>query len=151
MNLFRNKEIKIFLLNYLLLAIGASVAASFISVWAVILVVSTCVISALLFILFTRKRYQAISDLNAQIDSILHGEYNINLIPDEEGELAVLCSELSKMTFGDSNYTLVKYSSTYKERKAQGEVVDYWYRLTLTKAFTDEKEPDRDVQITYGV
>ena len=51
----------------------------------------------------------------------------------------------------DSNYTLVKYSSTYKERKAQGEVVDYWYRLTLTKAFTDEKEPDRDVQINYGV
>ena len=51
----------------------------------------------------------------------------------------------------DSNYTLVKYSSTYKARTAQGEVVDYWYRLTLTKAFTDEKEPDRDVQITYGV
>lgn len=51
----------------------------------------------------------------------------------------------------DSTYTLVKYSSTYKERKAQGEVVDYWYKLTLTKAFTDEKEPDRDVQITYGV
>ena len=98
MNLFRNKEIKVFLLNYLLLAIATSVIASFISVWAVILVVSICVISALLFILFTRKRYQAILDLNAQIDSILHGEYNINLIPDEEGELAVLCSELSKMT-----------------------------------------------------
>ena len=29
--------------------------------------------------------------------------------------------------------------------------MDYWYKLTLTKAFTDEKEPDRDVQITYGV
>ena len=51
----------------------------------------------------------------------------------------------------DSNYTLVKYSSTYKERKEKGDVVDYWYRLTLTKAFTEEKEPDRDVQITYGV
>ena len=51
----------------------------------------------------------------------------------------------------DSNYTLVKYSSQYKEKKEKGEVVDYWYRLTLTKAFTDEKEPDRDVQITYGV
>ena len=50
----------------------------------------------------------------------------------------------------DANYTLVKYSSTYKERKSQGEVIDYWYRLTLTKAFTDEKEPDRDVEITYG-
>jgi hypothetical protein len=51
----------------------------------------------------------------------------------------------------DSNYTLVKYSSTYKEKKEKGEVVDYWYRLTLTKAFTEEKDPDRDVQITYGV
>ena len=51
----------------------------------------------------------------------------------------------------DSNYTLVKYSSQYKEKKEKGEVVDYWYRLTLTKSFTDEKEPDRDVQITYGV
>lgn len=51
----------------------------------------------------------------------------------------------------DSNYTLVKYSSQYKEKKEKGEVVDYWYRLTLTKAFTEEKDPDRDVQITYGV
>ena len=98
MNLFRNKEIKVFLFSYLLFAIATSVVASFISIWAVILVISICVISALLFILLTRKRYQAISDLNVQIDSILHGEYNINLIPDEEGELAVLCSELSKMT-----------------------------------------------------
>ena len=98
MNLFRNKEIKIFLLNYLLFAAAASVAASFISVWAVILVVGICMISVLFFVAFTRKRYQAISDLNAKVDSILHGEYNISLIPDEEGELAVLCSELSKMT-----------------------------------------------------
>ena len=51
----------------------------------------------------------------------------------------------------DSKYTLVKYSSTYKEKKEKGDVVDYWYRLTLTKAFTEEKDPDRDVQITYGV
>ena len=51
----------------------------------------------------------------------------------------------------DSNYTLVKYSSTYKEKKEKGDIVDYWYRLTLTKAFTEEKDPDRDVQITYGV
>jgi hypothetical protein len=51
----------------------------------------------------------------------------------------------------DSNYTLVKYSSTYKEKREKGDVVDYWYRLTLTKAFTEEKDPDRDVQITYGV
>lgn len=98
MNLFRNKEIKVFLFNYLILTIAASVIASLISVWAVVLAVAICGTSVLLFILFTRKRYQAISDLSAQVDNILHGEYNINLIPDEEGELAVLSSELSKMT-----------------------------------------------------
>ena len=98
MKLFRNKEIKMFLFIYLLFTIAAAAAASIINVWAVILAVVICVISALLFILFTRKRYQSISDLSAQVDHILHGEYNLNLIPDEEGELAILSSELSKMT-----------------------------------------------------
>lgn len=78
--------------------IAASVAASFISTWAVLLAVVICTTSVLLFLLFTRSRYQAISNLSVQVDSILHGEYNVNLIPDEEGEIAVLGSELSKMT-----------------------------------------------------
>ncbi|MGN0159930.1 MAG: sensor histidine kinase [Lachnospiraceae bacterium] len=98
MKLFRNKEIKRFLFIYLLLTIASSAVASLISGWAVVLVVAICVISALLFMLFTKKRYQAISDLSSQVDRILHQEYNVNLVPDEEGELAVLCSELSKMT-----------------------------------------------------
>ena len=68
------------------------------SAWAVLLVVVVCTTSVLLFLLFTRTRYQAISDLSVQVDNILHGEYNVNLIPDEEGELAVLSRELSKMT-----------------------------------------------------
>lgn len=98
MNLFRNKEIRWFLFLYLLLTIIASVAAAFIHVLAVVLVDTVCVTSILLFLVFTGKRYQAISNLSSQIDSILHGKYNVNLIPDEEGELAVLNSELSKMT-----------------------------------------------------
>ncbi len=98
MNLFRNKEVKLFLFLYLLFAVVASVVAALISIWAVVLVVVICVVSFLLFMLFTRKRYQAISNLSSQVDSILHGEYNVNLIPDEEGEIAVLSNELSKMT-----------------------------------------------------
>lgn len=47
-------------------------------------------------------------------------------------------------------YTLTKYTSQYKERKAKGEVVDAYYKVTLTKTFTDEKEPDATVTITYG-
>lgn len=98
MKIFRNREIKIFLFIYLFFTIAASGAASFISVWAVLLAVVICTASVLLFLLFTRTRYQAISDLSVQVDRILHGDYNVNLIPDEEGELAVLGSELSKMT-----------------------------------------------------
>lgn len=98
MNLFRNKEIKLFLFLYLLLALIASAVAALINTWAVVLVAAICVIYILLFVQFTKKRYRAISNLSSQIDSVLHGEYNVNLVPDEEGELAVLGSELSKMT-----------------------------------------------------
>lgn len=46
-------------------------------------------------------------------------------------------------------YELCKYSCVYKETKQKGEVIDSWYRLTLCKSFTSEKEPDRSVNITY--
>jgi hypothetical protein len=50
----------------------------------------------------------------------------------------------------DNRFTLVKHSSQYKERKQKGEVIDAWYKLSLTKQFTDEKEPDAVVSINYG-
>lgn len=49
----------------------------------------------------------------------------------------------------DNRFTLVKHSSQYKERKQKGEVIDAWYRLTLTKQFCDEREPDCSTQIIY--
>lgn len=48
-------------------------------------------------------------------------------------------------------YDLSKYDCTYKEAKQKGEVIDSWYRLTLTKTFTNEKEPDRVVNTEYVV
>lgn len=49
----------------------------------------------------------------------------------------------------DNHFILSKYSSQYKEKKSKGEVVDMWYKVTLTKNFTDEKEPLFDTEITY--
>jgi len=46
-------------------------------------------------------------------------------------------------------YELAKYTREYKEKKTKGEVVDAWYKVTLTKKFTDEKEPDRSVEVSY--
>lgn len=50
----------------------------------------------------------------------------------------------------DRNFTLVKYLSEIREQKAKGEVIDSWYRVTLTKSFTDEKEPDATVTVSYN-
>ena len=46
-------------------------------------------------------------------------------------------------------YELAKYTREYKEKKSKGEIIDAWYKVTLTKKFTDEKEPDRSVEVSY--
>lgn len=64
---------------------------------------------------------------------------------DSEDEASRLIEEAKK----SNQYTLAKYSSVYKERKQKGEVIDAWYRLTLTKVFDDEKEPMNNVEVIY--
>ena len=49
------------------------------------------------------------------------------------------------------NSTVVKYNCTYKEKKAKGEVVDSWYRVSITKRWDDEKEPSGSTTVSYGV
>ena len=50
----------------------------------------------------------------------------------------------------DSNqYTLLKQGYQYKERKQKGEVVDAYWKVSLTKVFDDEKEPCGNTSIEY--
>ena len=51
----------------------------------------------------------------------------------------------------DNRFPLLKYTSQYKERKAKGEVIDSWYKVTFTKGFSDEKEPEATATINYEV
>lgn len=51
----------------------------------------------------------------------------------------------------DSSYVLGKYTSEHKERKSKGEVIDEYWKLTLTKLFNDIKEPDSIVNVNYEV
>jgi hypothetical protein len=64
---------------------------------------------------------------------------------DTEEEATELIEEAKK----DSQYTLSKYSSVQKERKSGGEVIDSWFRITLTKVFDDEKEPENNIEVVY--
>ena len=50
----------------------------------------------------------------------------------------------------DSNYELIKYMNEYKEKKLKGEVVETYYKLTLTKSFNDIKDPYNKVDIVYN-
>ena len=64
---------------------------------------------------------------------------------DSEPEVETMLEEAKN----DNNFILSKYMSTFKEQKAKGEVIDTWYKVSLTKTFTEEKEPDKQVNITY--
>ena len=66
---------------------------------------------------------------------------------ESEGAAAALIEEAK----ADKNQVLAKYSSEHKERKQKGEVIDSWYRVTLTKVFDNEKEPLINHTIKYEV
>ena len=51
----------------------------------------------------------------------------------------------------DGSYVLGKYTSEHKERKSKGEVIDEYWKLSLTKLFNDIKEPNFIVNVGYEV
>lgn len=65
---------------------------------------------------------------------------------DTEAEAAQLINEAK----ADNNFVLSKYTSVQRDRKQKGEIVDSWYRVTLTKIFDDEKEPIGSTTVSYG-
>lgn len=66
---------------------------------------------------------------------------------DTERESAEAIEEAKK----DTTYVLGKYTNEHKERKSKGEVVDEYWKLTLTKMFNDIKEPNNVYNVTYEV
>ena len=66
---------------------------------------------------------------------------------DTERESAEAIEEAKK----DTTYTLGKYTNEHKERKSKGEVVDEYWKLTLTKLFNDIKEADTPVTVSYEI
>lgn len=66
---------------------------------------------------------------------------------DSEEQVMEMIDEAKK----DNRFLLLKHTSQYKERKQKGEVIDAWYKVTLTKGFTDEKDPEATATINYEV
>ncbi len=51
----------------------------------------------------------------------------------------------------NGSYILGKYTNEHKERKSKGEVIDEYWKLSLTKLFNDIKEADTVVDVNYEV
>ena len=51
----------------------------------------------------------------------------------------------------ESGYLLNKHTVEYKERKQKGEIVDYYWKVTVVKGFNDIKEPTTDVNVKYEI
>ena len=66
---------------------------------------------------------------------------------DTEIEVENLIAEAKEETIFD----VVKYNCEHKERKQKGDVVDDYYKVSIVKSFTLEKEPDRQVLINYEI
>ena len=66
---------------------------------------------------------------------------------DSEPEAQALINEAKNA----GEYTLAKYSSEQKEVKVKGEVVDEYFKVALTKVFTNIKEPEVQATVTYEV
>ena len=64
----------------------------------------------------------------------------------DENEAKKLIEEAKK----DKNYSLVKYVSQQKVKKSKGEIEDEWVRVTLTKEFTEERDPECLVKVSYN-
>lgn len=94
---FRNPEVKKQFLLYFLFTVGSSVITALYDPSAGGIVLAVCGVSALLFGVFTQRRYHEISNLSERLDQILHGVKTSTITPDKEGELAVLSSEISKL------------------------------------------------------
>lgn len=48
-----------------------------------------------------------------------------------------------------ANSLVIKYNCQHKEKKLKGEVVEEWYKVTITKSWDNEKEPCGNTAIKY--
>jgi signal transduction histidine kinase len=68
------------------------------SIEAGVLILVVCVLLVAAFLYFTKARYRELAKFSQQIDRVLHHTDNMVIQGFEEGELAILQSEITKMT-----------------------------------------------------
>ena len=95
---FRNPEIRLFFILSLLAAVIFGIMGFLLGEKSGILLIGVSLFYSVLFLFFTYFRYRKLRRLSNDLDRMLHNGTPIPFDQYKEGELAVLESELSKMT-----------------------------------------------------
>lgn len=95
--MMRNTEVYRTFLIQCLITVIATVITAILDIKFEIITLALCIIFIAVYMISTKKRYKRFSALSLDIDKILHGDNHISLEKYQEGELAVLQSELYKM------------------------------------------------------
>ena len=77
-------------------------------------------------------------------------KYLIQTIETYRADTETEAEQLITDAKASSEYELKKHNAEKKEIKQKGEIVDEYWKVNLTKKFTDEKFPSTQTSISYG-
>ena len=78
-------------------------------------------------------------------------KYLLNVVETYRLEDENQVEEFLKELKADDRFIVTRYSSTKKERKSKGEVIDEYIKFSVTKTFNSEKEPEDEITVDYNV
>lgn len=96
--MLRNREFRNFAIVFSIIVVISVILGFAINIRAGILAIISTASFGTAFIIFTRARYKSIANIAEQIDLVLHNADHLYIGEDDEGELSILQSEITKMT-----------------------------------------------------
>lgn len=95
--MFRNREIKQFGIVFIIITVISAIAGIAIHPAVLLLVFFSAVAYGMAFFIFTKARYKRIAQVSEQICTVLHNPGYLYISSQEEGELSILETEVTKM------------------------------------------------------
>lgn len=145
--MIRNKELRQFGFSFLLITAATGILGFMIGVAAGVLALVSAAAFGVVFFVFTKARYRSIAHISEQVDLVLHNADHLYISEEDEGELSILQSEITKMTLRirEQNAALKKEKEHLSDSLAD---IAHQLRTPLTSANLIltllEKNPDED-------
>lgn len=98
MKLFKNKEIRAWLIAILVVCLLFTIGAFIWNIYFGLFTLLLCVTLLVIYMIMLRQKYKKISKLSTELNKIIHGDYKLTISEFDEGELGLLQSEIYKLT-----------------------------------------------------